>query len=71
MLLTLVFSFFALNLSGVHAQDLPTGAVYRQGLELITLESALSQINPGSVLVLGEQHGTAEQAHQQCKCLKY
>lgn len=70
MLQTLVLTLFALVLSFAQAQDLPAGLVYRQGLEPVTLAEALAQVSPGSVVVLGEQHGTQEQAQQQVQILE-
>lgn len=69
----LVFSLFALIMGAnatVYAQDIPAGVIYREGLEEMTLEHALSQVKPGTVVVLGEQHGTQIQADQQVQVLE-
>lgn len=69
----LVFGAFAL-LIGIHspvlAQELPAGTIYRQGTEVVTLEQALAQVQPGTVVVLGEEHGTVDQASQQVQVLE-
>ncbi len=70
MLQTLILAVFALILSFAQAQDLPADLVFRQGLEPVSLEKALSQVSPGSIVVLGEQHGTREQAQQQVQILE-
>ncbi len=44
--------------------------VYGKGLELITLDQATQNIQPGSIVVLGEQHGTSKQASQQMQILE-
>lgn len=70
MLQALLLTVFALVLSFAQAGEVPAGRVYHRGLEPVTLEWALSQVSPGSVVVLGEQHGTLEQAQQQVHILE-
>lgn len=41
------------------------GDIYQGGTTQISLEKALEDVGPGSVVVLGEQHGTTVQAAQQ------
>jgi len=52
------------------AQDLVPGTIYAQGTEAVTLEQALAAVQPGQVVVLGEQHGTQVQAAQQLQVLE-
>ncbi len=70
MIQALVFGFFALVLSGADAQDLPAGVIYQQGLMPVSLESALSQVGPGQIVVLGEEHGAMPIADQQVQVLE-
>ncbi len=52
------------------AQDVPADVILKQGQSLVSLSEALSQIRPGTVVVLGEQHGTLEQASQQLQIIE-
>lgn len=69
----LLFSFIFSNLACAHAgSSLRIGREsLQQGADLspISLWNALSTLEKGSILVLGEQHGTAEQAAQHMKIL--
>ena len=53
-----------------HAQDIPSDVVLAQGQQPVSLPQALSQVRPGTVVVLGEQHGTMEQADQQLQVIE-
>ncbi len=53
-----------------HAQDIPSDVVLAQGQQPVSLPQALSQVRAGTVVVLGEQHGTLEQADQQLQVIE-
>lgn len=55
---------------GAVAQDVPADVILKQGQSLVSLSEALSQVRPGTVVVLGEQHGTMELATQQLQIIE-
>jgi uncharacterized iron-regulated protein len=70
MALRLFFGLFMGISSLAMAQNVVPGTVYRQGTEAITLDQALADVQPGQVVVLGEEHGTLIQAGQQLQVLE-
>lgn len=57
-------SSFALA-ADFEASQIPTDMIFKQGLTQVGLDQALAQVKAGDVIVLGEQHGTQDQALQQ------
>lgn len=50
--------------------DIPANLILKNGQVPVTLSEALELVRPGQVVVLGEQHGTLEQAAQQLEVLE-
>lgn len=65
--LSIAITFFAIR---AQAQDIPADVILAQGLQPVLLQQALSQVKPGTVVVLGEQHGTTEQSSQQLQLIE-
>lgn len=55
---------------GVYASGISDNLIYKQGVDPVSLEQALLQVKPGDVVVLGEEHGSLEQAAQQVQVLE-
>lgn len=55
--------------SWADSNPIQTNRIYHQGQIEVSLEQALSDLQAGDILVLGEQHGTEEQAGQQMQIL--
>lgn len=70
MLQVLVFGLFALVLGAADAQNLPANVIFQQGRSEVSLEQALSSVQPGEIVVLGEEHGTQEMSDQQLQVLE-
>jgi len=51
-------------------QSLSADVIFHQGLVAVSLETALSAVVPGQVVVLGEAHGTQIQAGQQLQVME-
>ncbi|GIL16594.1 MAG: hypothetical protein BroJett040_03450 [Oligoflexia bacterium] len=64
--------FFLLSTTVAFAAGKPEalGLLNGQNLAQTSLSEALSQVRPGTIIVLGEQHGTQVQANQQMQVLK-
>lgn len=71
MRMSLIFGLFSLISNLAQAEEtILAGRIYRNGLEPVCLETALKDIKPGQVVVLGEAHGTNEQAAQQLQIME-
>ena len=65
LLIALLLNSFAL------AQTMPASGLYDGKGQPSTLEQELSQVRPGTIVVLGEMHGTQVQADQQLQVIDY
>lgn len=57
-------------LLGFSASAIEPGKIYQNGVLERSLDEALDKIKPGQVIVLGEEHGTLEQAGQQIQIMQ-
>jgi uncharacterized iron-regulated protein len=75
--MSLIFALFSVisifsvaKASPETAADSSDEPIFHQGLEKVSLEQALAQVQPGEAVVLGEAHGTLVQAAQQLQVLE-
>jgi uncharacterized iron-regulated protein len=71
LFLTVFALFLAVgSAQGAPIQEIPANLILKNGETPVSLTEALLQVRPGQVVVLGEEHGTMEQAEQQLQILK-
>ncbi len=57
-------------LIGFSALAVEPGKIYQNGVLETSLEQALKAVRPGQVIIIGEEHGTREQANQQVQVMQ-
>lgn len=63
--------FSAVAFFSVAAHSFEPLKIYQEGKDEVSLAQALSTVRPGQVIVLGEEHGTLEQARQQVQIMTH